>query len=483
MRSIMELAVAPIYWREWRGNLRRWSPGGADVAPSPGLLYLNDSTPTLTLLGLRRFVDLMVEEAVSVFDYVQAQESTICGNENAVPRAVKVICKKTDPTMLRAHLPWALWVLQTFLDLESIYLNIPSLSRELFPGELSVGSLHPSLWQFSSGFDDSDVDDNAKDFRSAIASARSPKVFALMLRFAIDSSFDEAVRISAYAVCSHALELSRVAMPALNSTESALEGSTGAQCDEQDMFQSTVIKQERALARAFSARLRSEVNSGNHPSPLLRSQLELLVQWQVGRSTPEREGRESSYFRHLVHTLRGSYREIYPGPTASSNDPWNPYRKGRKSWDVATTILAGIEGDLDTYDIAQMKEPRGFGPRRPSTTESDASALLNAGLSSRTGNHTSDYTSTLVVEFATSTSITLSWGGWLDAKQAPELQVGVDGDGVAYPLAFGAAIGASGLAQALRTKLRRIASRQQENYVHRLILKVKSPKSAKFPTF
>ena len=113
------------------------------------------------------------------------------------------------------------------------------------------------------------------------------------------------------------------------------------------------------------------------------------------------------------------------------------------------------------------------GPKRSDTAESEASALSTVPTASRKDSSVQNQNMSLLVETASATSVTVSWGGWLhDADHGPELQVGIGSNGIAYPMACGREAGASDLAQALRSKLSHAASRRQDQEPG-LVLKVK----------
>eukprot|EP00752_Nemacystus_decipiens_P011018 g9791.t1 len=79
------------------------------------------------------------------------------------------------------------------------------------------------------------------------------------------------------------------------------------------------------------------------------------------------------------------------------------------------------------------------------------------------------------MEAVSATSITVSWGDWFETDDEPELQVGLgSGDCLARPSAIGKVPGTSDLAQALRSKLKHAASRQQDEDGPSLVLKVRA---------
>lgn len=467
MRSIMKMIVAPIMsWKEGECDLLKYSPGERHTASSPHLEGPYDSSSLSKISSLGRFVTLMIDEAVSMFDHAQARKRSPRGNGNCTPGVMKEKCADSD-SLTSTHLSWAIWVIETLLELEAIYRGIRSPACEGAPKRLLTESLHPSIWKVPSGDENCDATDDAKIVLSAMASARSPKTLSSVLRFALGSgsSLDKTLRISAYTVCSHALELSRVAATTTASIENTWT-------HKENDTQSIMSEDERALARAFSMRLRSKLNSGSLASPLLQSQLELLVQCHIRRLAITTCRERYNNPKHLPRKEGLGSAGNISGAFAPSF-PLNPCQEGTDNWDVATSALAGVEIGTNSSEVMLTRKRRGLEPVRPSTAESEASALSNAAMSSLTGNHNSDDKITLLVESAMATSITLSWGGWLDSDHAPELQVEVGGDGIAYPLAFGNAIGASDLAQALRSKVRLATNCRQQHDGVRLVLKVR----------
>lgn len=410
---------------------------------------------------------LMIDEAVHVFDHAQARKRSPGGNGNCTPGKMEEKCSDSD-SLTSAHLSWAIWVIETLLKLEAIYRGIRTPAYEGVSERLLTESFHHSIWKGPSDDENCDGTDDEKLVLSVMASARSTKTLSSVLRFALGSgsNLDNTLRISAYTLCSRALELSRVA-----ATTTASIGNAWTH-DEENYLQSIMSEDERALARAFSTRLRNELNSERLTSPLLQSQLELLVQCHIRRLAITRCRERYNNPTHLPRKEGlGSAGNI--SDDFASGFPLNPCQEGTDNWDVATFALAGVEIGINSSEVMLTRKRRALEPVRPSTAESESSVLSNAAMSSLTGNHTSDYKITLLVESAMATSITLSWGGWLDSNYAPELQVEVDGDGVAYPLAFGNAIGASDLAQALRSKVRLATNRRQEHDGQRLVLKVR----------
>lgn len=469
MRCLMKMIVAPVMsWKERQCDLLKYSPRERHTASSPHLESPCDSSALSKLSSHRRFVTLMIDEAVYVFDHVQPSKRSPGGNGNRTPSIVDEKCSDSD-SLTSTHLLWAIWVIDTLLELEAIYRGVRSPAHESAPERLLTDSLlRPSISKSPSGDENCDATDDAKIALSAMASARSPKTLSSILRCVLGfgSSLDKTLRISSYTVCSRALELSRVAATTTASLENAWAHN------EENYTQSVMPEDERALARAFSTRLRGELNSESLASPLLQSQLELLVQCHIRRLAITRCRERSTNPTHLPRKEGLGSAGNISGDFASSF-PLNPCQEGMDNWDVATSALAGVEIGINSSEVMLTRKRRGLEPVRPSTAESEASVLSNAAMSSLTGNHTCYQTITLLVESAMATSITLSWGGWLDSDQAPELQVAVDGDGVAYPLVFGNAIGASDLAQALRSKVRLATNRRQEHNGLRLVLKVR----------
>lgn len=376
-------------------------------------------------------------------------------------------------------------VIETLLVLESTYRGMgwPSRARSHDSGSSITGERH-SIWAMPSGHDDGDAGSGANAVILAVTSARSPQTLAALLCPAVARNLDTAVRTSAFTLCSHILNTSRIGTADASPIQTTPKNARAPERSKTHVVQPAEFKedefalssQERALARAFSARLRNEVSTKPLASSLAQSQLELLVQWQVRRSAADGDtGKHTSCPRHLHEEGSCPSEQAKGGNTMSSRDMWSPCCRERiDNWDVATTVLAGVEGGFDSFDTAQSKRPRMMGSRRPGTAESETSAISNIPAPSFPGKLTSGNKYALLVEAASATSVTVSWGGWLDTDHGPELQVGIGGNGVAYPLSCSRAVGGSDLAQALRSKLKHAAGRRRQHHGPSLVLKVRA---------
>lgn len=489
MGSLLEVIVGP--GKPWPGWETRFSAkpslspcmqGGAPV------IRRTVKEEWITRLpALSRFMALLIGEAVSFFECGPSLENarSECSNACARPEQSR---SKTDPPALRPHVSWATWVIQTFLGLELKHLEMgwPPTGR-LEENQSSKTAEHPSIWNITSG--DTDGGGNfSNSVFLAVSSARSPEAFATVLRAAIRGSLDEAGQTSALSLCSQMLHVSRLTTPIFtyspegyHETESVVETTTPLDCSYHNAGRSPVLQedeftsraQERALARAFSARLRSEVSTHSFTSPLLQSQLELLAQWQLRRSAVSGEREFLAEQKYRVGEKVCGPEEINMGGdnTSSPSKMWSlPDRDRTNSWDVATTAFAGVGGGGDDFETVQAKPLRPVGLRRPGTAGSEASALSN--IPTLPGRPTTPGKNSLLVETASASSITVSWGGWLDTNHGPVLRVGVGSDGVAYPVIFGTTVGTSDLAQALRSKLKHASGRRRAQGPS-LVLKVR----------
>lgn len=434
-----------------------------------------------------RFVGIFISEAVSVLEKGLALDSAGAQGGNA-PLAEQAAGEdKGEPLSPRSNAPWALWVIETLLFLESTRRGMgwPTL-RVSEQVSSSIGRNQPFFWT-ASYLQAGGVTGDAKSMALAVAPAPSSQTFAAVFQSAFRCNLDETTRTSAFCLCCHMLNLSRCAAPivglpfedhlamdAATEATSATEVSyNNGKCVPMPKDEYTLPSQERALAQAFSARLRSEIGTHTMASPLLQSQLELLAQWQLQRSPAAGERGSGRANKCRQHDQEWKIEDPGIGEPPSCRVSNRIDRTEFNSWDVATAVLAGVETAGDVFERAHKKKPRAVGSRRPGTMGSDASALSNVPGMLWSGNISSAHGTKMLVENATATSVTVSWGGWLGTDHVAELQVGVAGDGVAYPVSFGKAAGTSDLAQALRSRLKDAASRRQEQGPS-LVLKVRS---------
>lgn len=474
--------------------------------------FRTTSTPTLS-----RLITLFVAEAVSSIEHGSSSDKpprTGGADTSFTPDQGGGSGTGKPATSNSSNLLWAMWVLDMLLLLESTYGGMEKRithghSDDDSGGDFSTGLIGPVM----RGEETKSVasEETKSSLGLAVASARSPRAFAAVLRItAIGNSVGEDLRVLACSVCAHMLDLSRLAptfgRPAYctdRQEDKALADTTITTTAEYCHHAATPIfeptkdecalpLQERSLAREFSTRLRTQVSMQSLGSPSLQSQLELLAQWQLRRSTAHRKRNSPSKNGTRTRRLHDDEERPKEGPRSERNrtgtdnknsavvpEIWthsnSDERTDSSSWDVATASFAGVEeaSDNSNSDMTQVKK---FGIGRPKgsdTAESEASAL-SAELTAAPGkDNSSAQNMSLFVETASATSVTVSWGGWLDIDHGPELQVGIGSNGIAYPIACGGReAGASDLAQALRSKLSHAASRRREQESG-LVLKVK----------
>lgn len=491
MLSLLDLAVTPTEHLAGRGGTRL----GATPSSSPNAKGdTRSASSRQTCAGdlpapmhaFIRFVGIFISEAVSVLENGLALDNAGTKDSHA-PRAEQTADgDKGEPPSPGSNAPWALWVIETLLFLESTHRGMgwPTL-RVSEQTSSSIGRDHPSIWTASS-LDAGDVTGDVKSLALAVASVPSSQAFAAVFQSAFRCNLDETTHTSAFYLCCHMLNLSRCIAPIHvfpsedhHSVDAATEPISAAEvpCNNvkyvpmrKDEY--TLPSQERALAQDFSARLRSKIGTHAMASPLLQSQLELLAQWQVHRSAAAGEvgSGSTNAFRQHEQGWRIVEHSIEESPLCRVSNRIE--RDEFNSWDVATAVLAGVETAGDIFDAARVKKPRAVGSRRPSTMESDASALSNVPSTLWSGKISSAHETAMIVENATATSVTVSWGGWLGTDHGAELHVGVAGDGVVYPASFDKATGLSDVAQALRSRMKDATSRRQEQGPS-LVLKVR----------
>lgn len=456
-----------------------------DDSPPTSSRQSDKSTWTTRLPVLARFLTLLVGEAVSLFQFGAARDSAESEGTSGPLKAERGR-EPNEPPALGSHFSWATWVLDTLVVLESTHFQTgrPTIGHSEAENA-SIGSERRSIKTMPRDYEGI-VDDDVNPVLFAVASARSPRAFAAALCAANGSNLDEAARTSAYFLCSRMLNLSQVVSATSsrsvqdhNETESSCEPTSATERLHHKTIRPPVLtkdgyvltSQERALAKVFSARLRTELSSQSSASSLLQSQLELLAQWELRRSCVGVERESLANCTRCLHEGQGSELYKVGADNTLLRDTWD--RSGRgwiDSWDVATTDLAGVEGGGEGFEIASAQATRPVEPRRPGTAESDASALSAPLLP---GKLASANKPLLRIEAASPHFITMSWGGWLDSDHGPQLQVGIGSDGVAYPVALNKAVGASDLTQALRSKLKHVAGQRRERGSS-LVLKVRT---------
>lgn len=482
MRSLFALVHASV---KSRGDWKAWCSGKPASAPwakgDPSLSNPSDSevSRSAKVPGLARLLTLFVREAISVFETDPTLNKT--GRTGANVSATEHKNRDNEPSThvgmheplaLRSKCLWALWVLETLLSLEVGQREESEASRRGPDGEETSGK--KIVWTASGESDD------AGEELAEVASARSPQAFAAALRAAISSDLDEIVQASACSLCSVMLNLSRPASPTFSSSSPSgrheTRATAGGTAENKAHRHRAVIRsapsddgyelppQEHSLARAFSSSLRSQVSTPSLSSHLLQSQLELLAQWELRR--------------HAQSTHRPGEDVWDQGESKACSENSPSLGVGvNDSWDVATALFAGSDGGGEGFETTQMRSSRTAARgRRVGTTDGGASMLSSLPTPCLLGKTTPKHNS-LLVEAVSATSVTVSWGGWFETDDEPELQVGLgSGDCLARPSAIGKVPGASDLAQALRSKLKHAASRRQDEGPS-LVLKVRKQRS------
>ena len=481
MRSLFDLVHGVV---KPRSDRKAWCLEKPDPAPwakgDPPLASPNEPEVSRrsNKPGLARLLTFFVRQATSVFDTdlalvkagtTAARVSTTERKSWGKERGIR------DPVALRCKCLWALWVLETLLSLETGKRETGEAPRG-GPDDGDGASSRPILAA-------SEENDDASEESAEAASARSPQVFAAALRAAISEDLDEPVRALACSLCSVMLSLSRPARPNFSGGSSSECREARAAAENSGAHRrSRVIRsvppedgyelplQEHSLARAFSSGLRNQAATPSLSSRLLQGQLELLAQWELRRSTGK-TGRGL----HPQSTHRQG-EDVWDRKDAkiSGENPSSPVVRINDSWDVATALFAGLEaGGGDGFETTQARSSRTTAARRTGTSDVEASTPSSSPSPCLLGEVTPNHES-LLVEAVSATSVTVSWGGWFETDDEPELQVGLgSGDCLPRPSAFGKVPGTSDLAQAVRSRLKHAASRQQDEEGPSLVLKVR----------
>lgn len=481
MGALLDLIYASVEprrdWKAWCSGKRAsapWAKGDPSLSnPSDSEISRNARVPSLT--GL---LTLFVREAISVFETdptlnmagpmganVSATEHKNPDNERGTHVGMR------EPLALRSKCLWAIWVLETLLSLE---IGRREKSEAPLRGPDGEDHSRKPVWTTSR------EGDHAGEELAEVASARSPQAFAATLRAAISNDLDEMVQAMACSLCSVMLNLSRLERSAFSSNSSVgrheARATAGITAENNAQRHRVILSvppeagyelpsQEHSLARAFSSSLRSQVSTPSLSSHLLQSQLELLAQWELRRSA---EGVSHAQSTHRPGEDAWDQEES----KVSGDNPLSPGTGISDSWDVATALFAGLEGGGDGFERTQIRSSRAAGRgRRVGTADGETSMLSSLPTPGLLGKLTPNHNS-LLVEAVSATSVTVSWGGWFETDDEPELQVGLGtGDCLARPSSGAKVPGASDLAQALRSKLKHAASRRQDEGPS-LVLKV-----------
>ncbi|CAM9328498.1 unnamed protein product, partial [Scytosiphon promiscuus] len=489
MRSLFDLIVAPVkhstqwlaVWRE--SSARRTKEG--DSLPSE-LQIGDDAVSGSARIGsLARLVRLFVHEAIATFETDRVLKCAESGT-NALTAAAALSEGRTHfsacgPLASRPNHSWALWVLGTLLELET---EVVQAEERMFQSLSNGSAVTGSVW--TARRKDGDTGDGENPVLQALAYSRSSEAFSTLLRSAAANNTGELLQSLAFSLCSHMLNASRLApLKAFKSATLGLDDIQASTADSKkgkahehptvaEAGKKAFRTEELSLARAFSVRLRNQISLPSFSSKLLQSQLELLAQFELKRSAVcGKLALEADRTRRLreVELDRGEGNVKVEKPQ-SPQVLANTTRQYADNWDVATALCAGIEEGSDEFETTRAgKFPVAGRGRRTGTAESEGSALSCLPTPRFLEKLSPPHHSSLLVEAVSATSVTVSWGGWFEPGDEPELQVGARGDGLAYPVAFGKVAGASGLAQALRSKLKHASSRRR-NEGPSLILKV-----------
>ena len=536
MGTFFELALVSLKSRGGQGSWFSANPSSAqpvteDDTPCKNTGQSGEACWAASTPALTRLVALFVAEAVSSIELGSADKTRNNGGADASFSSHQGSGTTGKPLTSSSNMLWAIWVLDTLLLLERTHGEMEgSIYGHKDESGGSVGSSGPATGEK----DQSVASEDVRSLGLAVASARSPRAFAAVLDIAIGiNSAGNGLRRLACSTCAHMLDLSRIApsfrpyVTSQNGDEASADTTTTTAGSDHHTTTTTVptsepLKgeftlplQERLLARDFSTRLRGQVSmqrlGSPSLSPCLQSELELLAQWELHRSTvrgtklsvpskstsrlhdKERQNDGPRSRREGQDEEPRSNKDCQSrGPTSkgtragngkkqhSAPEAWMHHAiKRTDSWDVATTSFAGVEdtGGNNTEMTLQGKQYAAIiGPKRLDTAESEDSELSTLPTSSGEDGSAQN-AMPLLVETATATSVTVSWGGWLDTDHGPELQVRIGSNGIAYPVDCGRETGASDLAQALRSKLSHAASRRREQESG-LMLKASTDKGA-----
>lgn len=383
--------------------------------------------------------------------------------------------EREQPTLL-----WAMWIVETVMGLTRKNREIDQYFPNRTADENSAVSsctLPPSDSSMRHSICGK-VDHHATPSLSvALSTAWSSRAFTAVLLSASSRRYNAALRCSAYSLCASMLDLSlsdasvsehdqrrSEVREGQNRTETTPEETHNGHVDQTQPQNGGYVlpSQERAVARAFSEQLRSGASMRNLSSPLLKSQLELLVQWQLRKKALGDEGSTEKY--HVPDSVWGT-TEPQPGidsPFVFDNLPTYAWRQTEESWDAATPFVAGPGGAGDVFEVDHPTNTQVVGPRRPGTADSEPSALSNLPGCSVSENTASTDTTRMFIETVTATSVTLSWGGW--HEDPSDLVAGADGDGsictTTHQAGHGSGSRASTLVQVLRAKARHAGGRR-----------------------
>ena len=503
MGSFFELALVSI--KPEAGRQGRWfsakKPRLAQCTkdgtpPSTNSRQGDEAIWTTSTPALTRLITLFVAEAVSSIEHGLTTDRPRNGCTDSSTACDQGRGGTGKPLAFSSNILWAMWVLDVLLLLESTYGgmegSVHGSSDE--NGDDSSGPIGPVM----KGEAESLVSEDARSLRLAVASARSPRAFAAVLRtIATGNSAGGDLRVMACSLCAHMLDLSRLAprwrrsSAGLREDEASADDATAPEVYHHASIPSSgptkeeyaLPLQESLLAREFSTRLRTQVSMQSLGSPSLQSQLELLAQWELRRSIASgkrylpskgactrrfhddncKKKGPMSEGSHQTGTDKHSVPEVWIPSTCERTD----------GWDVATASCSGVEEASDNNSrTTQVKKYETVGSNRSDTAESEAPAPSTVPTISGKDSSAQNQNMSLLVETASATSVTVSWGGWLGTNHGSELQVGIGSNGIAYPMACGREPGASDLAQALRSKLSHAASRRQ-GQESGLVLKVK----------
>lgn len=464
MRSLIELLVASVKprdeWKAWT-SAKRLSEKWTKDDPTPSNSQSSDVARTARMPSLIRLLTLFIHEAISTFETGPVLKNVGSTGADKQPTEEQNAGRGRGTSVsellaFRSNFSWALWVLDTMLKLESAESTMDGPSSA--PRDGRVPSTEPIR---TTSAENENTSDDANLLLPEVPSAWSPQAFGAVLRTANSNNLDESLQTLAYALCSNMLTLSRLAkrifpgsMVSSNASHETTETCLGS--PEGDGY--TLPQQELALARAFSARLRSQISAPGPSSSLLQSQLELLAQWELRRSIVNGKNRPREEGWDLGKTKVGADKPPSPGDWVHTS------QNGADTWDVTTGLFAGAEGGGNGFEIAPDTNSRAAGRgRRVGTAESETSLPSGLHTPPFSGALTPAHHNSLLVEAVSATSVTVSWGDWFETGGEPELQVWVGGDGVALPVAFGKAPRASDLAQALRSKLKRATNRRRDD--------------------
>lgn len=425
---------------------------------------------------LSSFLTSVIEQAVSHFEQYSHMENLNPGR----PMYQSLCAGEPDGEREQPTLLWAMWIMETMTELtredRERYRYFPNRTAD---EDSAVSScIQPPSDSTMRHSVCGKVDHHATPSLSvALSTVWSSRAFTAVLLSATSRRYNTTLRCSAYSLCASMLDVSLSDASASERDEGRSEVRGGehhkatttevthnGRVDQTQPQNGGYVlpSQERAVARAFSEQLQSGASMRNLSSPLLKSQLELLVQWQRRKKALGGEG--STEQCHVPDSVWGTTepQSSIDSPFVFDNSSTYACRQSEEGWDAATPFVAGPGGAGDVFEVDHPTNTHVAGPRRPGTADSEPSALSNLPGCSVSDNTASTDITRMFIETVTATSVTLSWGG--SHEDPLDLLAGADGDGsictTSHQAVQGSGSRASTLVQALRAKARHAGGRR-----------------------